>query len=182
MLPAPSNQTRPAAFVSSFSVVGSNTGARTPNLKPRTGGVFILARPAGFEPTTSGFGGQHSIQLSYGRNLVSNHRRQQPSLVHPPARHPCLAFARPKPCFGFFALTQPSYGRNKSVLYNLGSVHPLWWDEQSKHPCLAVRWREPVLRVFPPACPCPADGGLGSRGSGPRHYIRSGVFTDPHTL
>ena len=107
------------------------------------GGLRELARPAGFEPTTSGFGGQHSIQLSYGRNLVSNHRRQQPSLVHPPARHPCLAFARPKQYFGFFALTQLSYGRNKSVLYNLGSVHPLWWDEQSKHPCLAVRWREP---------------------------------------
>ena len=35
------------------------------------------------------FGGQYSIQLSYGRKLISNYQRQWPSMVIPPARTSC---------------------------------------------------------------------------------------------
>ncbi len=35
---------------------------------------FEMARPAGFEPTTPGFGGQYSIHLSYGRLFIGTNQ------------------------------------------------------------------------------------------------------------
>ena len=41
--------------------------ARAQKKTPPKGGVLILARPAGFEPTTPWFVAKYSIHLSYGR-------------------------------------------------------------------------------------------------------------------
>ena len=56
-----------------------NEGFRTANLSlpskafaDFSGSESKIARPAGIEPATFGFGNQHSIQLSYGRPAMSD--------------------------------------------------------------------------------------------------------------